>query len=140
MRKIIILYVEGETDEEFYSRLKDYLRDKSINNYIIKVVCVKSNTKFSNKLLNKFKKEIVCKYPGEEKIVYLCYDGDVFEFGKRPPFDAKKIEKELIAAGAKKAFSIVAKRTIEDYIMIDEEGVKKFLKLSKKFLKKLVFQ
>ncbi len=130
-KKIIVLYVEGETEDEFYNRVKEYLKNKSNDNYIIKVICVKSNSRFSNKLINKFKNEIINKYTKEEKVVCLCYDSDGYEFGKHPSFDAKKLDKSLKELGTKKVIHIVANKSIEDFIMIDEDSVKKFLNLPK---------
>lgn len=133
-KKIIILYVEGETEEEFYNRLKEHLQDKGHSKksttYILKVVCVKSITRFSSKLLNKFKNEAAIKYPKNEKVVFLCYDSDGFEFGMHPAINRKKLEKELIDAGANKVKHIVADKTIEDYLMVDKENILKFLKLN----------
>lgn len=132
MKKVITLYVEGETEEEFYNKLNKHLKSKyASNNYIIKVVCVKSNTRFACKLVNKFKNEIISKYSKEEKIVCLCYDSDGFEFGKHPVINVNKLENDLKNAGANKIIHIVANKTIEDYIMIDSENVIKFLGLPK---------
>lgn len=64
-----------------------------------------------------------------EIIVFLCYDNDVFEYGMHPQVDREKLKKELLESGAKGVKEIIAYRNIEDYLMIDEKGILKFLKL-----------
>lgn len=128
-KKVILLYVEGETEEEFYKKLHEHLKSKGDNNYILKVICLKSNTKFANKLIYKFKNEIIEKYRDNEIVVALCYDSDEYEFGKHPAFKAKEIESHLKKLGANKVIHLIANKTIEDFIMYDEVGVKKFLHL-----------
>lgn len=135
-KKRIILYVEGPTEEEFYNRLKDNIRnkipDKKFKVDGLDIFCVKGIANFSNKLLAKFKKEIIENYPNDEIIVFLCYDNDVFEYGVYPPVNRKKLEKDLYAAGADRVFHLVAKRTIEDWFMFDVQGILKYLRLNKK--------
>lgn len=136
MKKCVVIYTEGETDEEFYdkvlSKIKDKLPEKRFKVDVLKKNCIMGIAKFQNKLVNKFAKEIVKNYGSDyEKIVVLCYDTDVFEFGTYPPVDRKKLEKDLIEKGASKVIHIKAKRTIEDFFMYDVDGVVKFLKIKK---------
>ncbi len=132
-KKCVVIYVEGPTDEEFYNKLKENIKnkisDKRFKVDALKVVCIKGIGKYSSKLLCKFKCEIVDKYSDYDKIVFLCYDNDVFEYGVYPPIDRKKLEEDLYTAGATNVFHIAADRTIEDYFMIDEQGVLQYLKL-----------
>lgn len=133
VKRCVVIYVEGETDEEFYNKIKEHIKNKipskrfSVN--ALKVECIKGIGNFSTKLLNKFKKEILVKYYGYEICVFLCYDHDVFEYSVNPPVDRNKLEKDLLDAGASKVKHIVAYRSIEDYLMIDVKGVLKFLRL-----------
>ena len=135
-KKRVVLYVEGQTDEEFYNKLKENIKKKIPMKKFkvdgLDVFCVRGIANFSNKLLAKFQKEIMANYPNDEKIVFLCYDNDVFEYGVHPPIDRKKLERSLYEAGASKVVHLVAKRTIEDWFMFDEQGVLKYLKLNKK--------
>ncbi|MDD2377579.1 MAG: hypothetical protein PHE05_01950 [Bacilli bacterium] len=135
-KKCVTIYVEGQTDEEFYNRFKNIIKtkipDKKFKVDVLKVVCIKGIGKFSGKLLARFKNEIINNYKGYEKIVFLCYDHDVFEFGVRPPIDRKKLEEDLKNLGANKVYHIVADRTIEDFFMIDEQSIIKYLRLKKR--------
>lgn len=132
-KKCVVIYVEGETDEEFYNKVKEHIRNKIPSKRFdvdaLKVECVKGIGNFSTKLLNKFKKEILIKYKDYRISVFLCYDHDVFEYSVNPPVDRDKLEKNLLEAGANEVKHIVAYRSIEDYLMIDTEGILKFLRL-----------
>lgn len=135
-KRYIVLYVEGPTDEEFYKQLRDSIKKKIPGKKFrvdgIDIVCIKGIAKFSTKLLAKFKMEALKKYSDGEIIVFLCYDNDVFEYGVHPPVDREKLKTDLYEAGASKVKHLVAKRTIEDWIMLDEQGVLKYLRLNKK--------
>lgn len=136
MKKYVVLYVEGETDAEFYKSLKEIIKKKIPGRKFkvdgLDVVCIKGIAKFSTKLLSKFKTEVMEKHFGEEIIVFLCYDSDVFKYGVHPPVNREKLEKDLYDAGASKVNHLIAKDNIEDWFMIDEQGVLKFLRLNKK--------
>lgn len=137
-KRILIVITEGETDKEFYKKIIDEI--KKVNGNInfnfceIKHICSKSITKMHKKMLSKFKKEVCCpKYNGYEKVVCFCYDYDVFEFNQNPPINREKMKKDFKTAGANKIIEIVANSTIEDFLLYDTEGVKKYLKLPKTY-------
>lgn len=132
--KCVVLYVEGQTEVEFYNKIKDNLRKKISGAKFkvdkLEIVCTKSINKFRKKLLLKFEKEIMNKYSsGDNVIVFLCYDGDGYEYGVHPAVDMKKMEQELKKIGANNVIHLVASKTIEDWIMLDEKGVLKYLGL-----------
>lgn len=136
MKKCVVIYTEGETDEEFYNMVLDTIKlklpDKKFNADVIEKSCIKGIAKFQKKLVNKFAKEIVKKYGKDHDItVFLCYDTDVFEFGVQPPVDRNALEKDLRNAGAKEVVHIKANRTIEDFFMYDLDGIIDFLNIKK---------
>lgn len=136
MKKCIVIYTEGETDEEFYDivlkTIKDKIPDKVFKIDVLKKSCITGIAKFQNKLVNKFKKEIASNYAKDyEIIVFLCYDTDVFEFGFHPPIDRKKIEETLIASGANRVIHLKANKSIEDFFIQDLDGIANFLKIKK---------
>lgn len=136
MKKCVIIYTEGETDDEFYKKVLSTIKSKIPGNRfkvdILKSFCITGIGKFQNKLLNKFEKEIVNKYiKTHELIVVLCYDTDVFEFGVHPPINRLKLEKDLIDKGASKVIHIKAKKSIEDFFMYDLDGIINYLKIAK---------
>lgn len=132
--KNIILYVEGPTDEEFYNKLlktiRNRLPNKKYKDCSVKVQSIDGIGRFSNKLLAKYKREVMERHKKEENIVFLCYDKDVFEHGVHPPIDRNKIAKKLKDYRASEVLHIVAEHTIEDWIMIDKKGVLAYLKLN----------
>lgn len=134
VKKCIILYVEGQTEVEFYNKVKEYMKTKLPKKKFevdqFEVICTKSINQFKKKLLLKFEKEIMSKYnKKDEVIVGLCYDSDGYEFGFHPAIDRNKLEKELNEKGASKVIHLVAHKTIEDWIMLDEKGVLRYLGL-----------
>lgn len=136
MKKCVVIYTEGETDDEFYKKVLRCIKDKIVGNKfevdVLKSVCITRIGKFQKKLLNKFNSEIIKKYKKTyEIIVVLCYDTDVFEFGVHPPINRIKLEKDLIGFGASKIIHIKAKRSIEDFFMYDLDGIVKYLKIVK---------
>ena len=121
-KKCIVIYTEGETEEEFYNLILDKTKEKykirKFNSDLIIKKCIKGICKFENKLLSKFKKEIISEYKEYRIIVYLCYDTDVFVDSVNPPIDRNKIE-----------VNIKADKCIEDVFLYDIEGICKFLKI-----------
>ena len=136
MKKCVVIYTEGETDEEFYNMVLETIKEKmpmrKFQVDVLKKSCITGIAKFQKKVVNKFKKEIAVNYSKEyEIIVFLCYDTDVFEFGVHPPVDRERLEKDLIKEGATKVIHLKAKRTIEDFFVYDIDGIAKFLKIKK---------
>lgn len=134
---VVCIYTEGATDKVFYDRLLEFMKTKSSTGQFAVDEIIKQNiagiTKFKNKLLNKFDKE-VCKnrkYKGYKKVVVLCYDEDVFDLvSPNPPIDRKQLQNELRNIGADEIIHIVAKKSIEDIFLLDIDTVLKYLGLS----------
>lgn len=136
---IVCFYTEGATDEVFYGKLKNHFRKRSSSQKFcvssIMVRNIRGIGNFQSKLLRKFKSEVLpLKTDKNDKIVvFLCYDKDVFELvSKTPPIDRKKLERDLLAAGANNVIHIVADKSIEDIFLTDIESILAFLKLKKR--------
>lgn len=134
-KKCIVIYNEGETEDEFYKLVLDeikikYKLDKFNVDKIVKK-CLKGITKFDKKLLKIYERDIKTQYKGYEISVYLCYDTDVFEYEAKPPADWENVEKELKKMGANNVYHIKAEKCIEDYFLIDLDGICDFLKIKK---------
>ena len=135
MKKCIVIYTEGETDEEFYDKVLSTIKSKIPGNRfkidMLKKSCIKGIAKFQNKIVNKFIKEVANNYGKDyEIIVFLCYDTDVFEFGIHPPVDRVKLERDLKNSGASKVIHLKAQKSIEDFFIYDLDGIVNFLKVS----------
>ena len=133
MNKCLVLFVEGETEVEFYKKLiseAHTLRDDGRFDTRIEARCVGGIGNFKSDALRKFSKEIIPKYGTDyEYTVVLCRDTDVFEFSPNPPVDWKKLEENLKTAGASKVIHIGARHSIEDWFMYDFANIVSFLRL-----------
>lgn len=143
-RKIVFIVTEGETDDLFYKKVLDVLKSKIPEGKFcadrIESICVKGFGNFDNKLITKYINSLETFYKdfhiekrkksdNVEVDVFLCYDEDVFIGRKKPPINWKDIEKKLYKNNATNVFHIKANKTIEDFILLDFEGVLNYLRL-----------
>lgn len=134
MNKCLVLFVEGETEVEFYKAVVADARRRRPDarfNISIEIRNVKGVGGFKNIALRKFLKEIQPKYDDTEFVVALCRDTDVFELASKPPVKWDEVEKEFCEVGAQ-VIHVKAKHSIEDWFLMDSEGIISFLRLSKK--------
>lgn len=135
MIKCLILFVEGDTEVEFYKRVVDHARTLHPANRFdthIEFRNVKGIGGFKSNAIRKFTKEIKPKYGEEcEYTVVLCSDTDVFDFSSKPPIKWKEVEQEFYKNGVSKIIHIKAKHSIEDWFLYDSEGIIGFLRLGK---------
>lgn len=126
----IVIFVEGETEEKFYTRL--FKENKEFNNTIYKIFNVSGIGNFKKDALRKFKnlknkKEkdgLDFKY-----IAILCYDSDVFERNRKPPIDFNNIERDFKREGVEYVLHFKAIKCIEDLFLKDTQNIFKFLKI-----------
>lgn len=135
MSKCLVLFVEGDTEVEFYKQVIANARKLhpagKFDTYI-EYRSVGGVGGFKNIALRKFIKQVKTKYDNDcEFTVVLCSDTDVFEFASKPPIKWNEVKKELEANGAKKVIHVQVKRSIEDWFLYDLEGILKFLRLAK---------
>lgn len=135
MNKSLVLFVEGDTEIEFYKQVVANAREQHPAGRFdtnIEYKNVRGVGGFKNIALRKFIKEIKPKYAEDcEFTIVLCSDTDVFEFASKPPIKWDEIKKELVYNGASKIIHVQAKRSIEDWFLYDIEGILGFLRLSK---------
>ncbi|WP_310605555.1 hypothetical protein [Anaerosporobacter sp.] len=135
MNKCLVLFVEGDTEVEFYKQVvanARKLHPKKRFDTNIEYRNVRGVGGFKSIALRKFVKEIKPKY--EKDCVYtivLCSDTDVFDFAAKPPIKWDEVKKELMNNGASKIIHVEAKRSIEDWFLYDIDGILGFLRLSK---------
>ena len=135
MNNCLVIFVEGDTEIEFYkkvvARAKD-LHPKGRFDTYIEYRNVQGIGGFKNIALRKFTKEIRPKYSKDCIFtVVLCSDTDVFEFAPKPPVVWKEVKSELLKNGATKVIQVQARKSIEDWFLYDLEGVLKYLRLGK---------
>ena len=136
MSKCLVLFVEGETEVEFYKSVISNARKKRANGrFDINIECknVKGIGGFKNIALRKFIKEIKTKYDKKcEYCIALCRDTDVFELSSQPPVKWKEVESAFCENGVQKVIHIEARHSIEDWFLLDLDGIISFLRLPKK--------
>lgn len=132
---VVTIFVEGDTEVDFYKKLVAYLREKNGGRLHCKVDVknVKGVGKYQNKVCRIFEKAVKPQNEGCTYNVLLCYDSDVFEFSRKPPVDWDAVTKALYEKGANDVRLVKAVTSIEDWFLYDTEGLRKFLKLPRKF-------
>ena len=131
---VITVFVEGDTEVDFYKKLIAYLREKNGGrlNCKVEVKNVKGVGNYQSKVCRIFEKSVISKNPSAEHKVVVCYDSDVFEFSRKPPVDWPAVTKALKARGAREVRQVKAVTSIEDWFLYDPEGLRSYLKLPKK--------
>lgn len=127
-KSYVILFVEGETEKEFYEELIKFYRLKSITPILsCKVYNVKGISRFENKVSSRLKLDIIPKHPNKNLKVVCCYDTDVFELAQKPRINWRIIEKKINELGINEFYEIKAVRMIEDWFLKDLDGLCKYL-------------
>lgn len=136
MSKCLVLFVEGDTEVEFYKQVIANVRNlHPVGRFDTNIEYrnVKGVGGFKSIALRKFTKEIKNKYDDDcEFIVVLCSDTDVFDFAPKPPIKWDEVKKELETNGAREIIHVQARKSIEDWFLYDLEGILRFLRLAKK--------
>jgi hypothetical protein len=126
---MIILFVEGDTEKEFYEALLTFYKQNSKKNILAcKIVNIKGISRFESKVFPKLKYEILPKYVGENIKVVCSYDTDVFELAQKPPTNWNVVRVRVNSLGIKEFYEIRAVRMIEDWLLKDFAGLCNFLK------------
>ncbi|MCE7864291.1 MAG: hypothetical protein DYG99_12195 [Bacteroidetes bacterium CHB5] len=127
----VVLFVEGETEKEFFEALLKFYRENSSTEIkSCKIINVKGIGRFESKVAPKMKYEIIPKFPEADLSVVCAYDTDVFELAQKPPTNWNVVESKLAELGITDFSEVKAKRMIEDWFLEDLAGLCKFLKLT----------
>lgn len=129
--KIIVLFVEGQSEEVFYSKLCRQLQENKGTSDKIVIRDLKGIGNYEFKAYAILKNEILPKFKDVDIFVFCCYDTDVFDipFQAKPPISWKNIEKRIKSLGFHKVYHIKAVKSIEDWFLIDSKSLLQFLKL-----------
>jgi len=129
-KPFLILFVEGETEKEFYEALLAYYKansEKAICGY--KIYNMKGIGRFETKTVAKLKLEIMPKYLGYNLSVICCYDTDVFDLAQKPPVNWSNLRQKIKELGIEKFEEVKAKQMIEDWFLKDLKGLCEYLKV-----------
>ncbi|SDG46888.1 hypothetical protein [Desulfosporosinus hippei] len=133
MSKVIVIFIEGETEIDFYNRLIRQLHSFApeqrfrVDELIIRNL--KGIGNYKNRAKRVLKEIMSSRNAGINYTVVLCYDTDVFDFSANPPVVWSEVEQQLKASGANKIIHVKAKRSIEDWFLYDVKGVLRYLRL-----------
>lgn len=125
--------MEGETDEVFFKALIDYYRTVSTSEMRpCKIYNLRGVTRYSSKLLAKLKNDCLpdAKNKGYRIQTVCCsYDTDVFEVRNPLMVDWSALRKAVKRMGIEEFIQLGIKSSIEDWLLCDQEGICRFLKL-----------
>ena len=125
--------MEGETDEVFFKALIDYYKTVSPTELHSCRICnLRGVTRYSSKLLAKLKNEFLldAKNKGYRIQTVCCsYDTDVFEVRNPLMVDWNALKKAVKRMGIEELIQLGIKSSIEDWLLCDQEGICRFLKL-----------
>ena len=129
--KVVVIFIEGETEIEFYKRLVSVMRAHCGGRLACSVEPINASGigQYKNKVLRIFEKRIKKKYPSGSFYVALCYDQDVFEMGKNPPVNWQEVKRAFLDSGVIEVRLIKAVHSIEDWFLCDPEGIFQYLHL-----------
>ena len=133
---VIVLFVEGDTENEFYKTLVHFLHNicGTKFNCFIEYQILKGVGNFCTKAERILRKDLMQR-PKYKKLpfkVLLCYDTDVFDRNEnKVKINWHEIEKTLLDIGVSEVFHIRATSSIEDWFLADPNGIKNFLGITK---------
>lgn len=133
MSKGVIIFIEGDTETEFYSRITSQLHSFApeqrfkVDKLFIRNL--KGIGNYKSRAKRVFVNDIISKHPDMNFTVVFCYDTDVFDLSAHPPVVWTEVEQELKECGANKVIQIKARRSIEDWFLLDKHGILRFLRL-----------
>lgn len=130
--KIVAIFVEGDTEIEFYKAVVQQIRQKTNKPFSCSFewINMRGVGNYKNDAQRKYLK-IKKDNPDADIYVFMCIDTDVFELAKKPPIDKAHLKHIFESLEAKQVCYIEAKHSIEDWFLCDFAGVLNFLHLPK---------
>ena len=129
----VVLFVEGETDEVFFKALIDYYKTVSTTELRpCRIYNLRGVTRYSSKLLAKLKNEFLPDAKDKDyktQTVCCSYDTDVFEERNPLLVDWNALKKAVKRMGIEEFIQFGIKSSIEDWLLCDQEGICRFLRL-----------
>ena len=135
---VLVIFVEGQTDKEFYKKMVENLKSKYPDKKSIPVIYknLQGVTNY-NKAASIFQNDILKKgnISEDDKFLIICsYDYDVFKnpYQLKPPVEWKKVKDDLKKQkNVINIYEIKAHDSIEDWFLKDIAGLCTYLKAKK---------
>ena len=132
-KMLVVLFVEGDTDEVLFKALIDYYRSASKTELIPCRVCnLRGVTRYTSKLIAKLQNEYLpdARKNGYKIQTVCCsYDTDVFEVRNPLMVNWDALRKTVKRMGIKDFIQLGIRSSIEDWILCDMEGICRYLKI-----------
>jgi len=129
----LVIFTEGETEIVFYKRLVEFIKATNKDRKVVEHVLYKNMggvSRFGSKPARVLRYKVQPEHKGLSFSVALAYDTDAFDqYRRKPPVDWKQAKRDLREAGVKSIVEVPAKSSIEDWFLLDFDGVKKHLGL-----------
>lgn len=133
MDKQVIIFVEGDTDEVFFTQLLQYYSGESTTPLLPCKICnLRGVTRYSTKLQAKLKNDFVPAAKQKNvsiEAVCCSYDTDVFDACNPLIVNWASLRRSVLGMGVKGFIQLGIRSSIEDWILCDLIGICAFLKL-----------
>jgi len=127
--KIIVIFVEGQTEIKFYKHICKQIQKDNKTQIKLIVKNLKGVGNYGKKAFSIIKNDILPKNKKANIIVFCAYDTDVFEFQSKPAIDWQKVKKDIRSLKIEDIYEIKVIRSIEDWFLLDLEGLCRYLRL-----------
>lgn len=131
MSERIVLFCEGDTEEIFYKKLFHHLLKSSNKKIELTIRNFKGIGNCKDKPIKVFENEIISKFKDDYFYIFIAFDNDIFMFNRKPPLDFEtfsNIRKLLIKKKkVREVYPLVAQQCIEDWFLLDLNGLQKYL-------------
>lgn len=136
MKKHILLYVEGDTEDVLFPAIIKYYRQTfECADVVFHIENIQGIGNYKSRAKGKLKKlsQDIKKKNEILKVVLCSYDTDVFEFASNPPINWVGLKKDFENITGKKNVTLIPiKHSIEDWLLSDIDGLCKYLRTKKK--------
>ena len=130
---LVVLFVEGDTDEVLFKALIDYYRSiRTTELNPCKICNLRGVTRYTSKLIAKLQNEYLPEArKGGYKIQTICcsYDTDVFEDKNPLMVKWESLRKTVKRMGIQGFIQLGIRSSIEDWMLCDIEGICRYLKI-----------
>lgn len=126
----VVIFVEGDTESEFFEALYSYYRTYSTSAIVnCKIYNMRGIGRFESKVPAKLQHEIIPKFSDRKISVVCAYDMDAFSLAPKPPVNWKIVRSKVTQLGITDFIEVKAEKMIEDWFLSDLQGLCKFLKI-----------
>jgi hypothetical protein len=128
-KSVVVIFVEGDTDLEFYEALISFYRANYRISSKISLHNLRGIGRYESKLYARLKNQIIPKIKNGNIKVFCCYDTDVFDLAKKPPINWKTVRDHVTSLNIDTFIQVKSEKMIEDWFLKDTSGICRYLKI-----------